>query len=138
MRLLIFSVLLFVFAQRLPAPVQEIPETPTPSPRSTPTRSAAQQVRPKITATPSKPRSAPDKPTHLFTGSWHGTLPFGMLGTITPTLTVNQDGTAVTESGGLVAPFTAPATNDGRTVSWRTGAVGEMHWTLLPTSDGKT
>ena len=134
MRLLILSVLLlFASAQRLPAPIQEIPETPSPSPRSAP-----KQPRPKATATAAKPATVQAKSGNLFAGSWHGSLPFGMAGTITPTLAVNQDGTAVTESGGLVAPFTASATNNGKTVSWRTGAVNEMQWTLTPASDGKT
>ena len=141
MRAIIAAVVLLLAAttQRLPAPILE--ETPRTTPRRSPKTKLSENHKKmtstKVTSPTPNPQLA-QKSGHGCAGNWHGTLPFGMFGDITPTLTVNQDGNAVTESGGLVPTFTVPASNDGKTVSWRTGIAKELQWTLTPASDGKT
>ncbi len=141
MRAVITAVVLVLAAipQRLPAPIlEETPSaTPTQSPKTKLSENHKKMTTTKATSPTPNPRPA-QRLRHGFAGNWHGTLPFGMFGDITPTLAVNEDGNAVTESGGLVPTFTAPASNDGKTVSWQTGVAKELHWTLTPSSDGRT
>jgi hypothetical protein len=150
---LLFTVaLLLITAHRLPAPIQEVPESPTPAPASQITATPIAKLKPNRAAKPnvinegsqsSTKRKAASPPTQLeqqpkFAGTWRGTLPFGLAGDLHLTLVVNNDGTSVTESGGLVGTVNFRATNDGKTVSWHSGILKEIAWALTPNPDGET
>jgi len=144
-RFLLVVALLLVTAQRLPAPIQEVSESPTPAPEQPAEPKAKRTTRSKVNAaesessTPSRSRATPvPTPSKRFPGTWRGTLAFGMFGDLHLTLVVNNEGNAVTESGGLVGTITFKATNDGNTVTWRSGSFDSIHWTLTPNTDGKT
>jgi hypothetical protein len=133
---------------RLPAPIVETPETPTPAPEqseapksktkhSTKTRpsdvdsSAKSETRTE--ATPKPPREGPAG----FAGTWSGKISQGLLGHTPTTLTVNATATSVELSHNL-GGGTRPVTLSGNTISWHTGIVGEIAWTLTPNGDGQT
>lgn len=72
---LIVSILMLLAADRLPAPVQEIPDTPTPSPpvkaKPKPDRATQSEAREPVKA-PRVPR--PNRPAAQFAGTWIGTV----------------------------------------------------------------
>jgi hypothetical protein len=144
--LLLALALLLITAHRLPAPIQEIPESPTPALDESGKPKPKRTIKPKGTSE-SPENSAKRKPASpssqleqhpKFAGTWRGTLPFGLAGDLHLTLVINNDGTSVTESGGLVGTVNFRATNDGKTVSWRSGIVKEIAWALTPNPDGQT
>jgi len=141
---LLVAAVLLATAHRLPAPIQEVPESPTPAPEKSAKPKAKQTAgsKPSIAepkaSVPSKRVTPVPTPSKKFPGTWRGTVPFGMFGDLHLTLVVNNDGNAVTESGGLGGTVTFRATNDGDTVTWRSGLGNEIHWTLTPNTDGKT
>lgn len=133
---------------RLPAPIVETPESPTPAPeqsespkpkpkhstKTTPSdvdSSAKSETRPA--ATPKPTREGPAG----FAGTWSGKISQGLLGHTPTTLTVNATATSVELSHNL-GGGTRPVTLSGNTISWHTGIVGEIAWTLTPNSDGQT
>jgi len=139
---------LLMITPRLPAPIVETPETPTPAPeqsespkprtkhstKTTPSdveSSARSETRTE--ATPKPPREGPPR----FTGTWSGKISQGLLGHTPTTLTVNATATSVELSHNL-GGGTRPVTLSGNTISWHTGIVGEIAWTLTPNSDGQT
>ncbi len=78
----ILTVALLLFAaQRLPAPIQEIPETATPAPEQSakpkPRTSPKAKPKPKASASPTSPATqAPSaKKPSRFAGTWVGTIP---------------------------------------------------------------
>jgi hypothetical protein len=144
---LLFTVaLLLITAHRLPAPIQEVPETPTPGTAESGKPKPKQTIKPKGPSESSEnstKRKAASRSTQLeqhrkFGGTWRGTLPFGLAGDLHLTLVINNEGTSVTESGGLVGTVTFKATNDGKTVSWHSGVLKEIAWALTPNPDGQT
>jgi len=143
--------LLFVTAHRLPAPIQESPDSPTPAPQE-----SLSQQKPKHSAK-SKPnaeqREASNK-RHESTqvtqikarrpenksrcaGVWIGVLSFGILGTADETLTIDLAGAVVVEKNQF-GSATHPATWDGTTVRFQSGALNEIAFTLAPNADGQT
>ncbi len=145
-RLSVTLLFLLVTSQRLPAPIQEVPESPTPAPEESAKPKPKRTIKPKVTNESSESSTKPQTaspPAQLqhhprFPGTWRGTLPFGLAGDLHLTLVVNNYGTSVTESGGLVGTITFKATNDGKTVSWRSGVLKEIAWALTPNPDGQT
>jgi hypothetical protein len=137
-RLLIFiGFLLFVSSPRLPAPIVEPGENPTPTPeqsegpKSTPKYSRKSEV--KSSHTESSPIHGPSR----FTGSWTGKISQGLLGHTQTTLAVSADATSVALSRNF-GGGSKPATISGGTISWRSGLMGEIAWTLTPNGDGQT
>jgi hypothetical protein len=59
------------------------------------------------------------------------------LGAVEITLVVNATGTLVAEKS-LLGAATHHATCDGKTMTFRGGALHEISWTFSPSSDGKT
>jgi outer membrane biosynthesis protein TonB len=142
------ALVVLAITPRLPAPIVETPETPTPAPEqseapkpknkhSTKTRpsdvesSARSETRPA--ATPKPVREGPAG----FAGTWSGKISQGVLGHTPTTLTVNAAATSVELSHNL-GGGTRPVTLSGNTISWHTGIVGEIAWTLTPSGDGQT
>src|SRR5437868_10952795 len=105
--LLLTVALLFVTAHRLPAPIQEVPESPTPAPAD------AAMVQPK--KSPPKPKEKPSaeasaKPQRKtttapprtgaarFAGTWIGRITADKMGDVDVTLTISTDGRSVAQT----------------------------------------
>jgi hypothetical protein len=149
--LVLTAALLLLTAHRLPAPIQEVPESPTP----VPAKQESSKVKPKRTKakTPSESSdntkkastraSAPSAkspeaaPHSRFAGIWKGTLSGGILGTFEETLTINAAGTVVNEKNRFGAAI-HPSTCDGTTVKFSAGSLGEIAFVVTPNPDGKT
>jgi hypothetical protein len=99
-RLSVTAVLLLIAAHRLPAPIQEIPESPTPAPE--------QSAKPKVKrANKSKPKSEasestssvkvhPSSKQSRFAGTWTGTMQTFPAGNQTTILTIDPSETNMT------------------------------------------
>lgn len=140
--------LVFVWVNRLPAPIIEEQQKPTPAPEqseapkpkvkhSTKARisdiesSAKSETRPAAT-----PKPALEGPAR-FAGTWSGKVKQGVLGRIPSSVTVDPTATSVELSHNL-GGNRRPLAINGNTISWKTGVVGEVGWTLTPNSDGQT
>jgi hypothetical protein len=124
-----FTVLLFVAtAHRLPAPIQEVPESPPPAPKQ------PSKPKPRL---PTKEREPPRKPTPAkpkfgeFAGTWVGpvTVTFGSdiglngSGKSSRTLKISNDGTVYygqSTDGRYTGEHNSRASlsSDGRTLIW--------------------
>ncbi len=145
--LLLTAVLLLITAHRLPAPIQEVPESPTPAPaeqakaKKTQSKSKTIESEPK-TKSASKPSAAPaPQGPARFAGTWTGTINQGMLGNPQVTIVVNANATSVTHSSNLSGAMgTHAATINGDTLKWHTswGWANGLLWTLRPNPDGQT
>jgi hypothetical protein len=122
------AALLLVTAHRLPAPIQEVPESPTP----TPTPALQLQSNPPSSAT--QERADPAR----FAGTWAGRIKVGKNGDFHVTLAVNSDATSLTQDSKRLGELTHPTAVNGRTLSWRGGKFNNVAWTLTPNSDGQT
>jgi hypothetical protein len=138
LRLTIFiGFLLLVSSPRLPAPIVEPEENPAPTPaqsegsKSTPKHSRKSEV--KSSHTESSPIHSPSR----FTGNWTGKISQGLLGHTETTLAVSADATSVALSHNF-GGGSKPTTITGGTISWRSGLMGEIAWTLTPNGDGQT
>jgi hypothetical protein len=150
-RIVLVALLLGSSAHRLPAPIVETPEQPTPAPEESalaPRPKHSARSRPKIQqdeatvkqpASASTTRSKTQVPTSSsrFAGVWTGTISVGILGTANETLAINSTGTIVREKNQFGAA-THQATCDGTTVKFRAGAFGEIAFTFTPNADGQT
>jgi TonB family protein len=128
-----------IIVHRLPAPITEIPETPTPTPpTSAPT--LEEQTKPKKSSakpkakpaeseaaakTPARSSSPPTpSPTPVlqgaarFAGVWSGSINQGLTGHVIGTFTVSPDATSVQISQNF-GGGTREATMNGNTISWR-------------------
>jgi hypothetical protein len=133
---------LFLTTHRLPAPIQEIPESSTPSPeeQGKPKRPSSKPktklTEPEAaTKTSANSSSAPALASYgpaKFAGGWMGTIAQPM-GTSKISFICNETGTVVTMATGP-----RPATVSGNTISWRSGMWNGNAWTLNPSNDGKT
>lgn len=139
-----FCLVLFLFsAHRLPAPIQEVPESPTPPltqparPKKTPAKSKSIESEFKTKTVP-KPPAKPTQGPARFAGTWIGTIKgFGIWGDVEYTLVVDPSGTSVIEKSRL-GTGTRKVSSDGTTITWRSGWFKEYTWTLTPNADGKT
>jgi cytoskeletal protein RodZ len=147
--LILCPLALLLTTHRLPAPIQEIPESPTPAATPAPEQSAKPKVKhaakPKAASENSEastkrqsssppPRNQPTLNQDPFNGTWIGVLnnlPFA--GNVEFTLFISASGTAVTEKSNL-GTNNFEANCDGSTMRWETGS----SWTLTPNPDGKT
>ena len=141
--LLLATCLLLITPHRLPAPIQEIPESPTPAPEDEAKPKKAQS-KPRAAESEQKTKSAP-KPSGAampsgparFAGTWTGTINQGILGNIEVSLVIDARGTSVKDITKM-GSFTHPATINGNTMTWRAGWLKEIEWTFTPSGDGKT
>ncbi len=147
-RTLLVSVLLLMATQRLPAPIQEISESPTPAPTVAPTAKPKSKSSPKPkpksetgeSATNSVRQQSSSK-QNRFTGTWVGTMPEVPWGNVATELVVDQaEATMVwQESGKPKTALAAKTTLSGDTLSARfpTGMTTAV-WYISPRSDGVT
>lgn len=140
-RALLMTALLLVTAHRLPAPIQEIPESPTPAPeeQAKPNRTRSKS---KVTESETKIKSATSTTSTLqgparFAGTWTGTINQGALGDVAVSLVINAGGTSVQETN-KTGTFTHPATIGANMMTWKSGWLSDIAWTLSPNNDGKT
>ena len=139
-------VLLLITVDRSPAPISEV-ETPTPAPEQSAKRKPKRTVKPETGSENSRNATKPTSPsapkTHAtpsqgaFQGTWVGRLNgLPLNGDVDYTLVINAAGTVVNERSTAFGSLTWPATCDGVTMRWKSGA--GCAWTLTPNSDGKT
>ena len=130
-RFLLIGALLVITAHRLPAPIQEIPDTPTP----TPTPTAQSQPTAPPTMTPERVEPA------QFAGTWTGKIKIGSGAEVDVTLVVGPKAASLTQvvkrPNERVHETTHPTTVNGHTLSWR-GQMENMAWTLTPNADDQT
>ena len=128
--IVIVIILLVISAPRLPAPIQEIPDTPTPTP------TPQSQTSPLPSTTPERADPA------RFAGTWAGRIKIAKAGDFDITLVVNPEATSLlqksTRLGEQVHQNTHPTTVSGRTLSWLGGQTNNIAWTLTPNPDGQT
>jgi hypothetical protein len=72
-----------------------------------------------------------------FAGTWNGKVNQGLLGHVPTSVTVDSTATSV-ELNRNLGGGTRPTTINGNTVSWHSGVMGEVTWTLTPNGDGRT
>jgi hypothetical protein len=143
-KLILLSAILMVgTTQRLPAPIQELPGSPTPAateqpkPRKSHPKSEKIEAEPK-TKEPAKPSTASvSQGPARFAGTWSGTINQGILGNIPMTLVIDT-GTRSVKEISKVGTFTHPVTANGNMLAWRAGWLSEIAWTFVPNADGKT
>ena len=121
---LLTALLLLVTAHRLPAPIQEIPESQTPAPAHSAKPKSKRAVKPRSTAKNSEDSAKQQAPSPTQTkrqanlqrnpidGTWVGTL-----NNIQFTAVISRSGTVVQETS-TDGTFTWNATYDGKTMRW--------------------
>ncbi|MEY2481242.1 MAG: Gram-negative bacterial TonB protein C-terminal [Verrucomicrobiota bacterium] len=144
--ILLSFVALLLTTFRLPAPIVE-EEKATPAPQE-------EQAKPKIkhakkvkSEEPEAAKTAtkvpePAKPEPItgparFAGAWTGKISQGLLGHVASTVTVDATASSVELSHNL-GGGSRRAALAGDTLTWHSGMVGEISWTLTPNSDGQT
>lgn len=130
-RLALVALLLLVTAHRLPAPITEVPETPTPAPEQASKPKWKRSAWAKSRSTSSNNESA--RVPARFAGNWFGTISQGVWGDVKVALVINVDGSSVRMTAGE-----RPATVSGNTITWKSGLFNEITWTLTPQSNGTT
>jgi len=141
--------LLVITAHRLPAPIQEVPESPTPAPDHSAKPKPKRTIKPKATdensesstkrQTPppqSKSRSTPTQPR--FAGTWNGIINCGILGNIEHTLVVDSAQTSMkvwqTQNPSEHSSGSPHITGDTIIADHGWGRV----WSVTPYADGQT
>jgi hypothetical protein len=112
--------LLLITAPRLPAPIQEVPQSPTPTPAVAP---AAQPRK-----SPPKPKSKPSGAAR-FAGTWTGRITIDKFADTDVRLVISTDGRSVAQTS-KAGVWTRPLTYDGKLLSWQTGPTNAVAWTL--------
>jgi TonB family protein len=142
---LLILVLLLAAPARMPAPVVEQTETATPAAAEpeAPKRKHPAKAKTSESETPARAetRSAPTAPKlegpTRFAGTWSGKINQGLLGHQPTSVTVDATATSI-ELNRNLGGGTRPVTITGSTLSWKTGLMGEVAWTLTPNADGST
>jgi len=137
------AALLFVTAHRLPAPISEIPESPTPAPEQSAKPKPKRTVKPKASessesSTKNKAFSSTPAPLrNPFDGTWRGIINIGWQGDVDFTIQVSGDGRVVTTNPHFPDwSNTLMPRSDGHTLTWKT--TPRQTWTLTPDPDGQT
>ncbi len=132
-------ILLLATAHRLPAPIQEIPENPTPAatigPKAQATSKKSKSTPPEsATKAKAAPKPSPAIAPPKFAGTWKGILNGAASGAVTIIVSPAEDAALIR---GL--PFWGDrkgrATIHGNTLSWPFMAES---WTMIVAPDGKT
>jgi hypothetical protein len=126
--LFLTAALLLITPHRLPAPIQDIAESPTPVPNVAPA------VGPK--KSPPKPKSKPIGAAR-FAGTWIGRITADKAGDVDVTLVISADGTSVAQNS-TAGIWNRPLTYNGKVLSWQTGPTNKVAWTLMPNPDERS
>lgn len=136
---LVMAGVLCLAAERSPAPIVEAPDTPTPAPQqqqetSAPKEKHATKPRPQsFTTVKEQHQPAAASGPARFSGNWSGRLPQPFQGMVAVSLFVNAEGTSVRMKEGE-----RPAVVSGNTITWKSGWLNEITWTLTPEKGGTT
>lgn len=139
---IVIASLFFGTVSRAPAPiVEEDKNTPTAEHSEAPkrkrsTKSTTTEKSSAQTETRTQATSAVQGPAR-FAGTRNGKVNQGLLGHVPTSVTVDPTATSV-ELNRNLGGGTRPATINGNTISWRSGVMGEVTWTLTPSSHGQT
>jgi len=147
---LLVTTLLVVTAHRLPAPISEIPQSPTPAPEESLKPKPKRTIKPRVASQNSEsstkrstsspqPRNQTTSQCNAFDGTWVGMENLGgSVGKIQSTQVISGSGTVV-RSKSRLGEFTWNATCNGNTMQWSVNTQygsGVRVFTLNP--DGKT
>jgi hypothetical protein len=134
--------LLLITAHRLPAPISEVPESPTPAPEQSAKPKPKRVIHPKTNqsekssvaaSTPSPTRSK------TFAGKWVGTMPEVPWGNIQTELIVDPTETTMEWQDSINSkPATAKATLTGNTLSALFPGWPRPVWSITPDPGGNT
>src|SRR5947207_6551861 len=139
---------LLTTTSRLPAPIQEVPESPTPAPEQSAKPKPKRTTKPKATSENSEistkrqtssapPRSQLTPQRNPFDGTWRGTILCGLAGNRDLTFQVSANGKVLTTNAHFFDWLkTLTPTCDGHTMTWKTTPI--QTWTLTPSADGQT
>jgi hypothetical protein len=132
--LILCPLALLLTTHRLPAPISDAPESPTPAPEQSAKPKAKNIAKPKVASE----NSQREAKRNVFDGTWVGTQNQGSLGDIQLTQAISGSGTVVRSTSKLGA-FTWNATCDGKTMRWSVNTkYGSGVRTFTPNPDGKT
>ena len=143
--LFISAVLLLLTTLRLPAPIQEVPESPTPAPTVAATAKPKPKPSPKPKAKAEASESAPSpskRPvgpkTSRFAGKWVGIMPEVPWGNVATELIVDETGTTMQwqESGKQKGTEKTRLSGDTLQATFQVGVAATWSITLQP--DGGT
>ncbi|GEM_PF-5104870 len=101
--------------------------------RETPSKSQPRKEKPRDE--PRQAQRAPAQPPAV--GTWRGTISQGIWGNVEVTLVVSPDMGTITSSSRL-GRGTHPVVFDGTRLTFRSGLLNEIQWTLAPASDGRS
>ena len=140
--------LVFVWVNRLPAPIVEEPQKPTPTaeqseapkPKAKQSRSSDKNFK---SSNKSQAQTSDARKTQVeknpFQGRWVGTVDLGIYGNVAFTLTVDSASTTVNETSSKFGSRSCAAQSDGKTLNWKSGPWFQAGIrTLTPNADGKT
>lgn len=144
--LLLTVALLLITAHRLPAPISEIPESPTPAPEQSAKSKPKRTIKSKATSessesstshqTPSpQPKSQATPTQPRFAGTWNGIMDCGIYGIIDHTIAITQDSMTVWQTKNPSVRGSGAPQISGDTITIR---YDTCYWTLTPNPDGKT
>jgi cytoskeletal protein RodZ len=141
---LVTAVSILFWVDRLPAPiVEEEKSTPAPEQSEAPkrkrsTKSTTAEKSSMQTETKTKVETAPVvQGPAKFAGTWTGKVNQGLLGHVPTTVTVDSNANSV-ELNRNLGGGNRKATINGNSISWHSGVMGEVTWTLTPNGDGQT
>lgn len=130
-RLIIVTLfIVFLSTDRSPAPIVETPDNPPPPPAPAQTSKPKwkQPARTKTSGSDNQStKAAALTGPARFAGNWSGIINQGISGTIRVAFAIGADGTSV-----RMGPTNHPATVSGNTITWRSGWLNEVAWTLTP------
>lgn len=140
--LFLIAALLLITAHRLPAPIQEVPESPTPTPEQSAKPKPKRATRPKATQTErssvAKPTPSPT-PSKKFAGKWVGTMPEVPWGNVPTELIVDPTETTIEWQESGTHKGSAKTQLSGNTLSARiTIGFTTAVWFISPHGDGVT
>jgi hypothetical protein len=130
----------------LPAPIQEVPESPTPAPEQSTKPKPKRTIKPKASESsegstrlqaPSTPKTQATSNCSLCDGTWTGHYKTGLAGDIQHTLLITGSGTVVQETDS-VGSYTSRAKCDGTTMRWDWKVNSAGNSTFTPNRDGRT
>jgi hypothetical protein len=136
-------IILLLGARQMPAPIQEIPESPTPVPAFTNTpKPKKSPAKPKPTPLPNEPGKTPNRSPSVqpsrFAGKWVGTMPEVPWGNVATELIVDPSESTMEwqESGRGKGRSVAKLNADTLQASFQVGVTAT--WSLTPQPDGAT